>query len=119
MNLKTLLTEVDKAPEQRLALFALLSLGILDSLNNGLITAADTLRLFFHADNCLFLHQQLRDRVANEIMSRGVQLADLFDILPAEQAQREFQRELAAMRSLALRLLNEQNQTELSAALIP
>jgi uncharacterized protein involved in exopolysaccharide biosynthesis len=44
-------------------------------------------------------------KAADEVMSRGVQLPDLFEALPAEQAQREFQRELAAMRSLCLQLL--------------
>jgi hypothetical protein len=40
-------------------------------------------------------------------MSRGVQLPDLFDALPAEQAQREFNRELAALRNLSLELLGQ------------
>ncbi len=38
-------------------------------------------------------------------MGRGVQLPDLFEALPAEQAQRECQRELAAMRAACLKLL--------------
>lgn len=40
-------------------------------------------------------------------MSRGVQLTDLFDALPANEAQREFQRELTTMRLLCLSLLEE------------
>ena len=40
-------------------------------------------------------------------MSYGVQLSDLFDVLPQAQAQREFQRELNTMRSLSLTLLEE------------
>ncbi len=40
-------------------------------------------------------------------MSHGVQLLDLYDILPTEEAQREFQRELAKMRTLCLTLLAE------------
>ena len=40
-------------------------------------------------------------------MSHGVQLADVFDVLPAEQAQREFNRELAKLRNLCLELLGE------------
>jgi hypothetical protein len=114
IQLKRLLTAADQAPEQQLALFALMSLGILDTLNNGLLIASDSLRLFFHAKNCLFPHQQLRNHAADEIMSRGVQLPDLFDILPAEQAQREFQRELTHMRSLCLALLDNHKITDLS-----
>jgi hypothetical protein len=63
------------------------------------------LRQFFHAENCLFAQKHLRDRNVREVMSRGVQLADLFDALPPEQAHRELQRELAAMRSLCLKLV--------------
>ena len=38
-------------------------------------------------------------------MSHGVQLPDLFAILPPEEAHREFHRELATMRTLCLKLL--------------
>jgi hypothetical protein len=65
------------------------------------------LRIFFNAENCLFVRQHLREKIADEIMSRGVQLPDLFDALPIEEAHREFQRELATMRSLCLKLLGE------------
>jgi len=41
-------------------------------------------------------------------MSHGIQLPDLFEVLPPEEAQREFQRELATIRSLCLTLLEEQ-----------
>lgn len=60
---------------------------------------------FFHAENCLFVRRHLRAKLADKIMSHGVQLPDLFDILPAEKAHRKFQRELAKMRELCLRLL--------------
>jgi len=40
-------------------------------------------------------------------MSRGVQLPDVFEALPTEEAQQEFQRELAEMRSLSLKLLED------------
>jgi len=69
-------------------------------LANGAIGAADALRIFFHADNCLFVRNDLRDKTADGIMSRGVQLADLFELLPMEEARREFQHELATMRGL-------------------
>ena len=41
-------------------------------------------------------------------MSRGVQLPDLFDVLPLADSQREFKRELALMRALCLRLLEQE-----------
>jgi hypothetical protein len=37
--------------------------------------------------------------------SYGVQLPDLFDALPGELAYREFKHELATMRSLCLKIL--------------
>jgi hypothetical protein len=89
------------------ALFALLNLGMIESLANGLVSASDAVRVFFNADNCLFVRQQLRDKVADKVMSHGVQLPDLFDVLPKEEAHREFQHELAAMRSLCLKLLEK------------
>jgi hypothetical protein len=107
IHLKTLLTDQDKTPEQRLALFAWLNLGILESLTSGVITASDAVRIFFNAENCLYVRQNLLDLTADEIMSRGVQVADPFDILPADEAQREFERELATIRVQALSLLKE------------
>src|SRR6266699_2460640 len=106
MHLESLLPAAGKTP-QRLALFGLLSLGVIESLANGLLSASDAVRLFFNAANCLFVRQRLRNKMADEVMSRGVQLPDLFDALSAEEAQREFQRELAAMRTLCLRLLEQ------------
>lgn len=40
-------------------------------------------------------------------MSRGVQLPDLFDVLPIEEAQREFQREMMKLHALCLSLLEQ------------
>jgi len=108
IQLETLLAEAGSLPAQRLALFALLNLGLVESLAGGSLSAADAVRLFFHAENCLFVRQHLRERVADEVMSRGVQLPDLFEALPAQEAQREFQQELATMRALCLTLLAEQ-----------
>ncbi|HTQ40642.1 MAG TPA: hypothetical protein VMJ32_16590 [Pirellulales bacterium] len=88
-------------------LFVLLNLGIIESLANGGISPLDATRLFYHADNCQFVKEKLRDKTADEIMGRGVQLQDLFDALPTKEAQQEFQRELAAIRSLCLQLLDQ------------
>lgn len=108
IQLATLLAEAGRLPEQQLALFALLNLGLVESLAGGSLSAAAAVRLFFHAENCQFVRQHLRERVADEVMSHGVQLPDLFEALPAQEAQREFQRELATMRSLCLTLLAAQ-----------
>jgi hypothetical protein len=107
IHLRALFLEAERTLEQKLALFSLLNLGILESLASGLVSATDALRIFFNAENCLVVRQHLRDSVADEIMSHGTQLPDLFEVLPAADAQREFQRELATMRSLCLALLEE------------
>lgn len=108
ISLQTLLSASGGMPGQQLALLALLTLGILESLANGLLSATDALRVFFHTENCLFVRKQLRHKIADAIMSHGVQLPDLFEVLPPEEAHREFQRELATIRSLCLTLLEEQ-----------
>jgi hypothetical protein len=98
--------------KQRFTSFALLSLGVIESLVAGAMTASGAVEVFFHADNCHYVRRQLRHKVADEIMSRGVQLHDLFDALPVEEAQQEFQREVALIRALCLTLLNH---TQLAA----
>ncbi len=108
IQLKTLLPEAGNAPERQLALFALVSLGVLESLSSGLISTAEAVRLFFNAENCLFVQKSLGGKTADEVMSHGVQLPDLFETLPVEEANREFRRELATMRSLCLKLLEEE-----------
>jgi len=107
MDLETLLTASEKTPGRQLALFALLNLGVIESLTNGLLSARAALKVFFNATNCLFVRKHFRDKIADKIMSHGVQLPDLFDVLPSEEAHREFQRELSTMRALCLRLLEK------------
>lgn len=111
ISLKNLLSESNPSTKEQLGVFALLNLGILESLNNGLLSVNDALSTYFNAENSLFVHRTLRDRIADEIMSRGVQLPDLFDTLPMEEAQREFQRELTKLRTLCLALLEEKPVT--------
>ena len=106
VDIQTLLSNSDNE-EQRLASFALLSLGVVESLVGGAMTASEAVAAFFHADNCLYVRRQLRHKAADEIMGRAVQLPDIFDALPAEEAQREFQREVAAIRGLCLSLLDD------------
>ncbi len=105
IDLEALLSQAH--PRQRVASFALLCLGAIESLVSGAIRASDAIRLLFHADNCLFVREHLLHDAADEVMSRGVQLLDLFDALPAEEAQQEYQRELAAMHTLCLKLIED------------
>jgi len=107
LSLRTLLAASGGTPAQQVVLFALLTLGMLESLANGVLSATDALRVFFHAENCLYVRKQLRDKTADAIMSHGVQLPDLLEVLTLTEAHREFQRELAVMRSLCLKLLEE------------
>ena len=107
IDLSELLTGKDRDAPRRLRLFALLGLGMIESLANGAVSAGEATRLFFHAANCLYVRKRLGDKLADEFMGRGVQLQDLFEILSEQEGQREFQRELTAMRALCLRLLDQ------------
>lgn len=108
IQLQSILSESNGSQDRQTALFALVSLGILESLSNGLMSATDAVKVFFNAENCLFVKNILGDKVADQIMSHGVQLPDLFVALPSEEAHREFQLELATMRSLCLKLIAEE-----------
>ncbi len=106
MDLQSLLSEKNgRSAGSPAALFALLNLGLMESLANGMLSPDEAVRLFYNAENCLFVGRHLKKKVAAEIMSRGTQLGDLFEALAADEALREFQRELATIRSLCLRLL--------------
>ena len=107
IELRALLARTNN-PNQQSAAFALLGLGVTESLISGARGASEVLDEFFHTENCLFVKQALRSRAADEFMSRGVQLADLYDALPVAEAQREYQRELALMRALCLKLLEKE-----------
>jgi len=87
------------------AIFSILGLGIIDSLAGGSLTSTEAIKAFFHAKNCRFVRSKLRDKRADEVLGRGVQLADLFDVMPVEEAHREFQHELQAMKTLCHALL--------------
>ena len=111
---RMLLSKVPGNPPQQLELFALVNLGLVQSLASGLLSPAEAVKRFYHADNCLYVHKHLRKREANAIMSRGVQLPDLFECLSAEDARREFYRELETMRALCLKLLGEKRSRALA-----
>jgi hypothetical protein len=105
IDLRTLLSNSDRTLEQKLALFAWLNLGLVESLTNKVLTATDAVGIFFNAENARFVREDLAEPEADAIMSHGVQLADLFDALSPEDADREFRGELATMRSLCLSIL--------------
>jgi hypothetical protein len=109
-QLESLIAAASQNGAERLALFAYVNLGFIESLANGLISAAEAVRQFYFADNCLYVRNVLKDKTADRVMSHGVQLPDLFDVLPTDQAQREFLHELAAMRALCLKLLESKRQ---------
>ena len=102
---RILLSEHRGARAQQIEFFAIINLGIVQSLASGALTPADAVQRLYHAANCLYARRTLRSKAANEAMSRGVELPDLFDALGAEEAQREFYRELETIRTLCLKLL--------------
>ena len=104
---RVVLSDTSGGQTQELEFFALLNLGIVQSLSSGVLNATEAIQRFYHADNCLYVRKHLRNNQANAIMSHGVQLPDLFDCLPAEEAQREFLHELEMIRSLCLKLLEK------------
>lgn len=108
IRLESLLSGSDERGGHRLRLFALLNLGVIDSLAEGLWNATDAIRLFYNAENCLFVKDKLKDKVANRIMGHGVQLDTLFTVLSESESHREFYRELAIMRSLCAQLIEDE-----------
>ena len=106
IRLKALLADASDNQDDRLTIFAVVNLGIIELLANGSLSAKDAVLLFFNADNCLHVRKQLKNEVADKIMSHGVQLPDLFDALPLDEAQRQFLHELSVMRSLCFQLID-------------
>lgn len=102
---RILLSEHLGSRAEQLEFFAIVNLGGVQSLASGALTPAEAVQRFYHATNCTYVRRTLRSREANDAMSRGVQLPDLFDALGAEKARREFHQELEAIRVLCLKLL--------------
>jgi hypothetical protein len=115
---RLLLSEVPGSPPQQLELFALVNLGLVQSLASGLLSPTEAVERFYHADNCLYVQRELRKREASAIMSRGTQLPDLFECLPAEEARREFYHELETIRALCLKVLGEKRSPTLAACAV-
>lgn len=106
IQLSGMLDAADDSP-RRLDIFAILTLGIIESLANGAMSSEDAVKAFFNASNCLYVRKKLANKTADKIMGHGVQLPDLFETLSEAEAQREFQRELGAIRALCLELVDQ------------
>ena len=104
---RVVLSELSGSLARQLELFALVNLGLVQSMASGVLTPSEAVERFYHAGNCLYVKKHFRRKEAQIIMSRGVQLPDLFDCLPPEEAQRELYHELETMRSLCLKLLRK------------
>ena len=102
---RILLSEHRGSRALQIEFFAIVNLGIVQSLATGALTPDEAVQRFYHAANCSYVRRTLRSKEANEAMSRGVQLPDLFDAVHAEEARREFYHELEAIRVLCLKLL--------------
>lgn len=92
-------------PEAQEKFFAVFLLGLIGELRQGKLEPEDAIRSVFHAENCQFVRDHFRSRLPDKVMSRGVQLADLFDALPAKVAYREFLTELRHMRTTCHQIL--------------
>lgn len=105
IQLADLLAGIPHTTARRRGVFALLGIGIVESLSSGALGATEAARVFFNAQNCLYVRKKLRDDLTAEFMSRGVQLDDLFEALPREGALQEFRRELTKMKLLCMQLI--------------
>ena len=114
--MRIILSEAKGTPTHQLGFFALLNLGLVQSLASGVLSPTEAIQCFYHASNCLYVQRRLRKREARAIMSRGAQLPDLFDWLPEEEARREFYHELEAIRSLCLKLLKKKTSGAVARA---
>ena len=112
---RIILSEIGGNSTQQLRFFALLNLGIVQSLASGAIRAVDAVQLFYNAENCLYVRKHLRNKKANAIMSHGVQLPDLFEYLSVNEASREFYYELETIRSLCMSLLAPKRSTRVAS----
>ncbi len=105
LSLDSLLPEAAGPEDRRAEVFALLALGVLDAIEAGALSPESARSHFFNAANCLFTRRTLNLPEVEEVMSRGVELPDLFDALPADTAAGEACAEVTLMRASCLRIL--------------
>ena len=110
MHLKSLLAQAGEKETEQLELFALLILGVVESIGSGRLTVSDAVRMVFNAENCKHVRGGFRDKTADKIMSHAVQLPDLFEVLPAEETHRQLRHELETIRTLCLKLLEKKRR---------
>ena len=65
LQLETLLASAGDDRADRLTVFALINLGVIESLANGSMSATEAVGRFFNADNCLYVRKKLRDKAQN------------------------------------------------------
>jgi hypothetical protein len=109
IELETLFGGQRISGRRALETFAVINLGLIESLRNGALDANDAICRFYNAANCLFVRRKLRNALCDDVMAHGVQLADLFDALSPSAARRQFALELNAMAKICLRLLRSTN----------
>jgi hypothetical protein len=107
IHLSQMLADAAGDPVRLSDMFSLFNLGLVETLRDGLLDPEDAVRFFYHSENCFYVKNNIKNKSANDLMGRGVQLSDLFDALPAAEARREFLRELATMRELCLKIVGE------------
>lgn len=108
LSLEDILSTTGVAAGLRREVFAFVVLGVLDSLEKGLLSPDDASRTFFTFDNCQFVKTCLESAAAESIMGRGVQLADLFEALPEPEARRGFAAEINSIREECFRILERE-----------
>jgi len=101
LSLETLLPAGADDASRHLELFALLTLGVLDAMEAGVLTEKAARDQFFTGENCLFTKRTLHHPDVDSIMSRGVQ---------PDIAVQESRGELVEMRAACLRLLDAQRR---------
>jgi hypothetical protein len=62
MRLESLLAAAGGDRAEELKLFARLMLGVIEELDQGLISATDAVRSVYNADNCLFVRKHFREK---------------------------------------------------------
>ena len=78
-GLRVVLSELSGSVGRQLELFALVNLGLVQSMASGVLTPTEAVERFYHVGNFLYVQKHFRRREAQTIMSRGIRLPDLFD----------------------------------------
>lgn len=103
LDLPSILSGLEKS--QKLAVFAGLNLAMLASIDAKGKALSEITAGFYNATNCQYVKRSIKHKEADELMSRGVQLSDLFEVLPRRTAEAELKVEKNAMRAICYKLL--------------